>query len=534
MLKVLCVVDKEGTALDRLAQGVSKYHDNLDYKVLSVHPKRPDPQQLEDFEREARDADIIDWQYFRTAEKLRGMYPWLADKKQILTHNNPYSIEEQDWNGYDMNVGNNDYITERLGKITEKPVEFVPLTVDTDFWTFNPKWEANSNVIMVANRIESKKGILPVAIACAELNLHLILVGAISDMNYFSSIMATTGNVEFHEQISDEELRQLYYRSTIHVCNSVDNFESGTLPVLEAMLTGVPVLTRNVGHMPDMYNGENMILLEGGSEDVQGIQDKLHEIISSKGLGTTSKFNLHTLRDRAWQTAKSRSFERRAYMYQKLYRQVMYPDQTPVSVVVPIFDKPEIIRKCLNAIAEQTYKNIEVIIANDGGFDFDSEGLVAEFAKYVSFPVRFVWTSSDQYGLAKARNESTVEATGEVMVYCDQRMIMEPNAIEEFMKWSKPRVWLFGNKGSDKTEFVENFSCIRREDIINAGMFCERITRYGGMSQECRVRFRNQGNRTEYVKSAMATPTGKSSNRNRKREDIIKMKSRLWKMGLEQ
>jgi glycosyltransferase involved in cell wall biosynthesis len=207
MLKVLCVVDKEKTALDRLAQGVKKYHTNINYKVLSVHPKRPDPQQLADFEREAKDADIIDWQYFRTAEKLRSMYPWLAEKKQILTHNNPYSIEEQDWNGYDINVGNNDYIYNRLGEITNKPVEFIPITVDSDFWTFNADWKPNKNVIMVANRIESKKGILPVAIACAELNLHFILVGAISDMNYFNAIMATTGNVEFHEQISDEELR---------------------------------------------------------------------------------------------------------------------------------------------------------------------------------------------------------------------------------------------------------------------------------------------------------------------------------------
>ena len=42
MLKVLCVVDKEGTALDRLAKGVAKYHENIDYNVVSVHPKRPD------------------------------------------------------------------------------------------------------------------------------------------------------------------------------------------------------------------------------------------------------------------------------------------------------------------------------------------------------------------------------------------------------------------------------------------------------------------------------------------------------------
>lgn len=552
-LKILCVVDKEGTALDRLAKGVTKYHDNLDYKVLSVHPKRPDPQQLAAFEREAQDADIIDWQYYRTAELLRGIYPWLKDKKQILTHNNPYSIEEQEWNDYDINVGNNEYITERLSQITDKPIEYIPLTADTDFWTFNPDWKfnekVNSNngyefqeealkpsVLMVANRIESKKGILPVAIACAEIGVHFILVGNISDENYFQAIMAT-GQVEFHENISDEALRDIYYRSTIHVCNSKDNFESGTLPILEAMLCGVPVLTRNVGHVPELNNGENMILLEGEPENVLGIQDKLTSMLADKK-------GLLELRDKAWQTAKNRSFERRAYMYQKLYRKVLFPDSVPVSVVVPIYDKPEIIRACLDAIAKQTHKNIEIIVADDNPEFNDSEKqnymngtLTDEFAKYVSIPVRYINTGDysilSNYGLARARNEATIEATGEIIVYCDQRMIMQPDCIEHFISHlPADKCWLYGNKGGKK-EFVENLSCIRRKDVIEFGLFNERIYLYGGLSQETRSRFRAQGGRTEYIESAKATPMGKSSNKNRKRADIIKMKNRLFKMDLQ-
>lgn len=547
MLKVVSIVDKEGTALDRLAQGVAKYHDNLDYKVLSVHPKRPDPKQLADFEREAMNADIIDWQYFRTAEMLNQRYGWLKDKKQVLTHNNPYSITEQSWNSYDMNVGNNQYIYKELGKITETPTEYIPLTIDTDFWTFNPDWKfdervtsnngyefkpeaARPSVIMVANRIEGKKGILPVAIACAELGIKFTLVGAISDMQYFESIMAT-GTVDFHQQITDEKLKELYYNSTIHVCNSQDGFESGTLPILEAMLCGVPVLTRQVGHVPDLYNGNNMEILNGAPEDVLGIQSKIESMLADKK-------KLLELRDNGWNTAKLRSHERRAYMYQKLYRQVMFPDTKPVSVVVPIYDKPEIIRKCLNALAEQTYKNIEIVVADDNIQEIrnsmplatENSKTINDFAKFVNIPVRYINSGSVfDYGLARARNEATIEATGELIVYCDQRMILEPNCIEEFVKFAKPKVWLYGNKGAKK-EFVENLSCIYREDVINAGIFCERMTNYGGLSQETRTRIRNQGIKTEYVESAKAIPAGKSSNRNRKREDIIKMKNRLFKM----
>lgn len=523
-LKVLCIVDKDGTALDRLAKGVAKYHTNLDYVVLPVHPKRPDPQQLADFEREVADADILDWQYFRTAEMLRSRYD-LSDKKHILTHNNPYSIEESDWNSYDCNVGNNDYIYKRLGEITQSPVEYIPLTVDTDFWTYNPDWQPNNRVIMVANRIEGKKGILPVAKACKQLNLRLILVGAISDGNYWQEVMQT-GIVEFYNEVSDEKLRELYYQSTIHVCNSQDNFESGTLPVLEAMLCGVPVLTRNVGHVPDLNNGENLYLNKAQPDDVDAIITCLQDMLFDKK-------RLAEMRDKAWNTAKNRSFERRAYVYQKLYRKVMWPDQKPVSIVVPVYDKPDVTRLCLNAIAEQTYKNIEVIICDDNAAEPNYE-IYFDFARTVNFPVRYIGaaTTNNDYGLARARNEGTIEATGEIMIYCDQRMVMDANAVEEFVKHSQPKVWLYGNKGSKK-EFVENFSCALRHEVIDAGMFNERITAYGGMSQELRVRIRNQGMRTEYIESAKATPKGKSSNRNRKRTEIIKMKNRLFKMDLQ-
>lgn len=529
MLKVVVVVDKEGTAIDRLAHGMDKYMDNIDYQVVSVHPKRPDSEQLQRFESLAIDADIIDWQYFRTAEMLRDRYDWLLDKKQILTHHNPYSIEEQSWDGYDMVVANNKTILKRLEAITTAPLEFVPNCVDTDFWKYNLDWTPldqnnKSSVIMVANRIESKKGILPVAIAAADAGMKFILVGSISDPNYFRAIM-DTGHVEFHEKISDEQLRDLYYRSTIHVCNSVDNYESGTMPMLEAMLCGTPVLTREIGQVPDIYNGDNLRIMRVDPEESERIEKELNQMVFDKKA-------LEKQRDAGWNTAKSRSFERRAYQYQKLYRQVLF-DTTPVSIVLPIYNNPDVIRKNLNAIANQTYKNVEVVVCDDNRSE-SNKNTVQEFSQYVGFPVRYVNTGSDDddYGLARARNQGVIESTGDVIVFMDQRMIPDPEAVEQFVLALKPKHWLYGNKGAKK-EFVENFSAIYRDDVIASGLFNERINLYGGQSQEVRNRIRRQGFQIEFVEGAKATPTGKSSNRNRKRSDIIKMKNRLFKMGLD-
>jgi glycosyltransferase involved in cell wall biosynthesis len=510
---------------------MAKYHTNIDYVVCDVHPKRPDPEQLHRFEVEAANADIIDVQYFRTGALLLNRYPWLATKKRILTHHNPYSLEDGNWDDYDLVVGNNKDIYERLGKVTTAPIEYVGNTVETDFWTFNSEWQPSNRVIMVSARIEAKKGILPIAIACGDAGLHLDLVGSVSDPQYLYDVMQT-GAVTFHEKISDEELLALYHRAGIYAFNSVDNYESSGQPLLEAMLTGVPVLARRIGIVPELYNGENMVIHEGDPEDVIGLTNLLTDMINDKK-------KLVEMHDRGWDSAKTRSNERRAYLYQKLFRRVLSSEPT-VSVVVPVYGRADITRKCLDAIAKQTYKNIELIVADDG-LSTENSQAVHDFARFVNFPVRYMQTAhflvdhatesvGKDYGLARARNAATIEATGSIMVYVDQRMVLDADCIEEFVKHMKPRYWLFGEKGARKREFIENVSAVYRRDVIIAGMFSERCDRYGSLSQETRQRIRYQGLKTEYVETAKATPTGKSSNRTRKRQEIIGAKNMLFKM----
>lgn len=530
MLKVVCIVDKEGTALDRLAKGVIPFHTNLDYKVLDVHPKRPSPEQLEAVERECKTADVIDYQYFRTAEMLREKYDWLKKIPSILTHNNPYSIKESNWNTYQVNVGNNKSIFDDLQKITTSRVEYITLAVDPLFWRFNedkssksvdkPGYLTEDSVIMVANRIEAKKGILPVAEACKRLGIKMYLVGNISDMDYFNQVN-NTGVVEFAQNVSDEQLRDLYYKSGIHVCNSEDNFESGTLPILEAIFCGVPVLTRSVGHVPDFVTSKNLVVNRNAPDDIDNLVKLIEAMFYDKN-------KLEKQRQEAWFTIKDKVFERRAYSYQKLYRELL--DGTPVSVIVPIAGKEDVTRKCLSAIVNQTHKNIEIIVIDDG--EVPQQQVIEAFSKTVDVPVRYLTTGGVGYNLARARNSGIIEATSDVLVFCDQRMIMRPNAIEIFLDNLQNQYWLFGNKGADKKEFIENFSCIYRAEIVKMGMFNERITEYGGMSQEIRSRARLQGVLLHYVDTAKADPHGKSSNRIRKKYEIMKMKTLLWKVGL--
>lgn len=533
MIKVVAISDKTGTAIDRLCKVVAPFHTNIDYVVIDVHPKRPSPEQLARVEEECRTADIIDAQYFRTIELLRQKYEWLKDIPSILTHNNPYSIHERDWNDYQIVVANNKTMYDDLSKITQTRLEHIQLVADPYFWLFNDNYTFSKSVIMVANRIESKKGILPVALACKQLGIKMHLVGAISQPDYFKEVI-DTGVVQFSQEVSDEELRNLYYESGVHVCNSVDNFESGTLPILESMMCGVPVITRKVGHVPDIYEKDNMVINEHEPDDIEHlatlIRSTLYDPLEDKKASNykTVESKLQDMRQNAWYSVKHMIPERRAYMYQRLYRKLLLDE--PVSVIVPIAGKPEVTRENLNAVANQTYHNIEIIVIDDG--EEQQEKNVRDFADTVSMPVRYIRLGGKGYNLAQARNLGAIEATSDILIFCDQRMIMKEDCVAEFVSSIKPNTWLYGNKGAKK-DFIENLSCIYRSEFVRFGMFNERINLYGGLSQETRSRARQQGMNIEFVESARAEARGKSSNRRIRKYEVMEMKALLWKVGLQ-
>src|SRR3990167_11508351 len=100
MSKILQIVDKNGTAIDRMATGIQVNLPHHQIRKIAVHPKKPSFIDLELYKRWASWADLFDYHYWKTAEMLRKEYPEFNNKPSILTHYNPYNLEESDWAGY--------------------------------------------------------------------------------------------------------------------------------------------------------------------------------------------------------------------------------------------------------------------------------------------------------------------------------------------------------------------------------------------------------------------------------------------------
>ena len=526
-MKILLVAEKEGTAIHRLSVALAKSAPWHDFRIVCVHPKRPSPEQIRDFTIGSDWADIIHFQYWKTAEMLKSMFN--ISKINILTHHNPYDLERSAWESYNEVAVFNTYQQQHL----KRSSKIIRHAVDLDFWAYPKEGEHQKiyHVNMVANRIEGKKGVREVAQVVHELGLRMSLVGSVSDPTYFAQMMDKYGeNIDFFEKIPDEQLRQIYYNSMIHVCNSIDNYESGTMPILEAMACGTPVLTRKIGHVPDTFNGRNMIVRQGQPEDIEDLRTNIKTMIEDPA----------TLKDLAREGRSSLRYsglEIYAREYSKLYHKAMH-NQPLVSVVLPVASSIESWKGTLAHILAQTYPAIELIIVDDGENN-ENEAFIEEIKKTISIPIKYYKTAIYKYvdnslvkiyGLAHARNKAILESEGQYLCFIDERQVPELDAIEKFAERIHERTWLWGVKDDFEKGFVENFSFIARKDIISFGMFNEQIMQYGGMSQEVRKRAEINKIKFEMVKDAKAYTSHKSRNRWQKHKDIAISKTQCYKL----
>ncbi|MBZ9687780.1 glycosyltransferase [Clostridium estertheticum] len=104
-----------------------------------------------------------------------------------------------------------------------------------------------------------------------------------------------------------------------------------------------------------------------------------------------------------------------------------------VSVVVPIYKVEEYIDKCITSILCQTFRDIEIILVDDGSPD--KCGQVAE--SYANQDLRIKVIHKENGGLSSARNVGLGVATGDYILFVDSDDWIDPTMIEKMYNASK-------------------------------------------------------------------------------------------------
>ncbi len=111
-----------------------------------------------------------------------------------------------------------------------------------------------------------------------------------------------------------------------------------------------------------------------------------------------------------------------------------------ISVVIPLYNKEQIIEKCLQSVLSQDYDDFEVIIVNDGSTDRS-----VEIVKAID-DSRIRLIEQENGGPSKARNTGVKNAKGDWIVFLDADDEFLSGALKKFCNLiqNHPNVSMFG------------------------------------------------------------------------------------------
>ncbi|HEW0988371.1 TPA: glycosyltransferase family 2 protein [Streptococcus pneumoniae] len=155
-----------------------------------------------------------------------------------------------------------------------------------------------------------------------------------------------------------------------------------------------------------------------------------------------------------------------------------------VSVIIPVYNVEKYLRRCLDSVVNQTYKDIEVILVNDGSPDNSKEICEEYVAKYSNIQL----INQKNAGLGAARNTGLQYITGNAVTFVDSDDWLELDAIEYYvasMKKSDADIVVtqmirkkeyFSNEGTNGTTI--------KEEVLNQEQFAKKYFKIDGNNIE--------------------------------------------------
>lgn len=120
-----------------------------------------------------------------------------------------------------------------------------------------------------------------------------------------------------------------------------------------------------------------------------------------------------------------------------------------VSVIIPIYNEEETIESCLKSLSAQSYKDLEVILVDDGSTD----ATVQIVKKRLQTTDYGLLLEQKHKGPGVARNLGAARAKGDILVFVDADMTFEKNFLKDLVK---PIVGGKTTGTFSKNEFVNN------------------------------------------------------------------------------
>lgn len=97
-----------------------------------------------------------------------------------------------------------------------------------------------------------------------------------------------------------------------------------------------------------------------------------------------------------------------------------------ISIIIPVFNVEDFLTKCVESVKNQTYKNLEIILINDGSTD--NSGSLCDALKLSDSRISVIHKQNG--GLSDARNAGLEAATGDFIAFLDSDDWVDPDMYE--------------------------------------------------------------------------------------------------------
>ena len=134
-----------------------------------------------------------------------------------------------------------------------------------------------------------------------------------------------------------------------------------------------------------------------------------------------------------------------------------------VSVVIPVYNGHKYLHDAIDSVVNQTYRNVEIIVVNDGSND---DGKSREVAKRYGSKIRYI--EQENRGVAGALNTGLSAMSGDVFCWLSHDDVYRPNKIERQVEY-------FNRLGRDDVVLFSNYALIDENDRITAAVAMERV-----------------------------------------------------------
>lgn len=236
-------------------------------------------------------------------------------------------------------------------------------------------------------------------------------------------IAGSNKNIHCIDQCSPDEMPMIYQNADILVVPTIDEEPFG-LVALEGMAVGISMIVTDSGALPEIV-GDGAHVIDKENNLINNLSVAIEKLVEDEEF----RKELSDKADRRVHSIESFDIDNYYLNFVKLIDDQIISDEDKISIIIPVYNVNSYLKTSIESVIAQSYKNLEIIIIDDGSTD--GSGEICD--EYAGCDDRIRVIHQENAGLSAARNVGINNSTGKYLFFCDSDDFILENTLEKLI-----------------------------------------------------------------------------------------------------